>query len=135
MDISWQGLIAGAIAFFVVLYERKRSVYAEQEGVLKSGLITKGFGLVTLLFSVVPFGVFLTGNYQVDKPGETIALIGLTLSFGIAAIYYIAEGFFVKGAYNDTSIVFVTPWAGKKDEKWCDLESVEFNCWWSWYVL
>ncbi len=135
MDINWQGLITGTITVFVITYFTKRATYAAQEGELKFGLFMKGLGLVCLLFSVVPFVVFLTGYYQVDKPGETIALIGLTIGFGIGAIYALAEGFFVKGTYDDTGIVFSTPWSGKKNERWNDLESINYNGWCYWYIL
>lgn len=82
-----------------------------------------------------PFCSLLTGNYQVDKPGETTALICLSIGFGIGALYTLAEGFFVKGSYDKESITFTTPWTGVKNEKWEDLQSVNFNGWCYWYVL
>jgi|TARA_R110002096_G_scaffold175633_1_gene351463 hypothetical protein len=135
MDINWQGLITGAVTVFVITYFTKRASFAAKEGQLKFGLFMKGLGLVCLLFSVTPLVVLITGNYQVNKPGETTALIGLTIGFGIGAIYTLAEGFFVKGSYDEESISFTTPWTGKKTEKWHNLESVNFNGWAYWYVL
>jgi hypothetical protein len=135
MDINWQGLITGAVTVFVITYFVKKAVYASEPGELKFGLFMKSLGVACLLFSVVPFIVFLTGNYQVEKPGETTALICLTIGFGIGAIYTLAEGFLVKGTYNESTITFYTPWSGGKNEKWEDLESVKFNGWCYWYVL
>ena len=135
MEINWQGIITGIITISVITYFTRKSLYSAREGELKFGLFMKGLGLVCLLFSVGPFFVLITENYQVQKAGETTALIGLTVGFGIAAIYTLAEAFLVKGSYNETSILFSTPWTGSKREKWDDLESVEFNGWCYWYVL
>lgn len=98
MDINWQGLIAGAVTVFVITYFTKKATFAAKEGELKFGMFMKGLGLVCLLFSVVPFVVLLTGNYQIDKPGETTALIGLSIGFGIGAFHTLVEGFFSKVA-------------------------------------
>lgn len=114
MDISWQGLITGTITVFVITYFMKKAVYAAEPGELKFGLFIKSLGLACLLFSAIPFVVFLTGHYQAEKSGETTALIGLTIGFGIAAIYTLAEGFLVKGTYNESTITFYTPWSGEK---------------------
>ena len=135
MEINWQGIITGIVTVSVITYFTRKSLYAAQEGELKFGLFMKGLGLACLLFSVGPFIVLVTESYQVQKPGETTALIGLTIGFGIAAIYTLAEAFLVKGSYNETSIQFSTPWTGSKSEKWDDLESVDFNGWCYWYVL
>lgn len=135
MDINWQGLIAGAVTVFVITYFTKKATFAAKEGELKFGMFMKVLGLACLLFSVVPFVVLLTGNYQINKPGETTALIGLSIGFGIGALYTLVEGFFVKGSYDHESINFSTPWTGKKSEKWDDLQTVKFNGWCYWYVL
>ncbi|WP_028886805.1 hypothetical protein [Teredinibacter turnerae] len=135
MDINWQGLITGAVTVYVLTYFTKKASFAAEEGELKFGLFMKGLGLVCLLFSIVPFVVMVTGNYQVDKPGETSALIWLTIGFGVGAIYTLGEGFFVKGRYDQDFISFSTPWTGKKQEKWDNLESVKFNVWCYWYTL
>ncbi len=135
MEINWQGIITGIVTVAVITYFTRKALYAAEEGQLKFGLFMKVLGFVSLIFSVGPFIVLLTENYQVQKPGETTALIGLTIGFGIAAAYTLAEGFLVKGSYNDVSIQFSTPWTGRKCEKWDDLESVHFNRWGYWYVL
>lgn len=135
MNINWQEIITGIVTVSVITYFIRKSLYAAQAGELKFGLFMKGLGLVCLLFSVGPFLALVTENYQVQKPGETTALIGLTVGFGIAAAYTLAEAFFVKGTYNETLIQFSTPWTGRKFEKWDDLESVDFNGWCYWYVL
>jgi hypothetical protein len=135
MDINWQVLTIAVISVAVIKFFSIKTFQSAQEGELKFSLFIKGLGLVCLLFSAVPLFVFLTGNYQVDKPGETNALIGLTIGFGLGAFYTLAEGFFVKGSYDNTSIMFSTPWTRKKIEKWDDLESIKFNRSCYWYVL
>jgi hypothetical protein len=135
MDINWQGLISGAITVFVIGYFIKRAMYASIEGELRFGRFMIGLGLACLLFSVVPLVVLITENYQVNKPGETKALIGLIIGFGIGAIYCLIEAFFVKGSFDESGISFFTPWTGMKEEKWDDLVSIDFNDWCYWYVL
>ncbi|MCJ8271056.1 MAG: hypothetical protein MJK04_16850, partial [Psychrosphaera sp.] len=97
--------------------------------------LIKGLGLVCLLFAVVLLYVFLTESYQVDKPGETTALIGLLTVLGLFAFLFVLEGFFVKGFCNKSTVHFMTPWTGTKDEKWQDIESVKFNVWCQWLVI
>jgi hypothetical protein len=119
----------------LITYVINSASHSAKKGQLKYGLFIKGLGVVCFLFSVIPFIVFLTGNYQIDKPGETAALIGLTLGFGVGAVYAIGEGFFVNGAYDQNSIKFTTPWTGVKNERWEDLQSIKFNSICYWYVL
>lgn len=135
MDINWQGLITGAVTVFVITYFTKKAKFGVEDGQLKFGLFIKGLGIACLIFSLVPLVVLVTGNYQVEKPGETVALVGLAVGFGIAAIYSLAEGFLVRGQFDDKGIHFSTPWTGVKKEAWSDLESVAFNGWCYWYLL
>ena len=125
MDINWLGLIAGAVTLFLINYFSNKASFSVKEGELKFDVFIKGLGILCFMFSVVPFFVLLTGNYQVDKPGETAALICLMIAFGISAIYVLGEGFFIKGSYDIESILFSTPWTGEKNEKWDDLQSAE----------
>lgn len=135
MDFNWQRIITAVIIVITIYYLKEKAPYASKNGELKYGLLMKGFGLVTLLFSVVPFVILLIGNYQVDKPGETKALVGITIGFGLGAIYTITEGFFVKGNFDNKSINFTTPWTGAKHEKWEDLQSIKFDRISYWHVL
>jgi|GEM_PF-1321488 len=135
MDINWQGLITAAITVFVITYFTKKSRFEVQEGQLKFGLFIRGLGIACLIFSLVPLIVLVTGNYQVEKPGEAVALVGLAVGFGIGAVYSLAEGFLVKGRFDDKGIYFSTPWTGVKEEAWADLEAVTFNGWCYWYLL
>ncbi len=102
---------------------------------LRFGNTIKGLGLVCLLLFFIPMFVLITGNYQIDKPGETTALIALIIGFGIASFYTLAEAFLVRGSYDSFSIKFSTPWTESKDERWEDLISVTYNGWCSWYLL
>jgi hypothetical protein len=135
MEIHWQALISGMFTLTVITYFIKRSAFSVKRGILKFGLFLKVFSLGCLVLSLVPLAILLTENYQVEKPGETTALIGLSVGFGIAALYMLAESFLVKGTYNKDSIRFFTPWTGKKNEHWSDLQSVHFNAWCYWYLL
>lgn len=135
MDINWPALIAGAAVASVFTYYAGRASDARQPGELKFGSLIKGLGLVCLIIPVGSLLVFLSGNYQVGKPGETAALLGLSLGFGVLAIYTLAEGFLVRGSYDESAISFSSPWSGRKNEKWEDLESVEFNRLCGWYEL
>ena len=135
MDINLQDLIVGVLSLMTLAYFTKKSIYAAAPGKLRFGSFIKGLGLACLVFSVVPLAVLLTGNYEVEKAGETTALIALILGFGVVAIGLIAEGFFVKGRFSDEAIHFKSPWTGVKDERWCDLESLSFNRLLQWYTL
>jgi hypothetical protein len=135
MDINWQGFITVTLTAFVIAYFTTKARFEAKKGQLQYGLFMKGLGLVSLLIAVVPFLILITGSYQVDRSGETTALIGIVIGFGIGAIYTLGEGFLVKGRYDKESISFTTPWTGKKHEKWDDLESIKFNAKCYWYVL
>lgn len=135
MDINLKALVIGVLSLTALAYFTKKSIYAAEPGKLRFGSFIKGLGLACLVFSVIPLAVLLTGNYEVDKPGETTALIGLILGFGVLAIGLIAEGFFVKGSFSEESIHFKSPWTGTKDECWSDLESLSFNRLCQWYTL
>lgn len=135
MELDWKSIITSVIFIAVVGYVTKKANYGVAEGELKFGLFMKCFGFACLAFSATTMVVYLTGHYQVNKAAETTALIGLTLFFGLGAIYTLAEGFLVKGHFDECAITFTTPWNGTKQEVWEALESVEFNHWCSWYVL
>lgn len=135
MEFNWQGIIASALTVGLTTYAINSARHSVQKGQLKYGLIIKGLGIVCLICCLGPLWVYLTDNYQVNKPGQATALIGLTIGFGFFAICSIAEGFFVKGNYDESSITFSTPWTGRKSCHWRDLESVTLNILCDWYVL
>jgi len=127
-----------AIIFIIgisITYFEVKSGCSAQEGELRFGLFIKSLGLICLLISSVAFVVLLTENYNAEKFGETTALIGLIVSFGVGAFYVLLDAFFVKGNYDQKSIYFSTPWTGIKNEKWCDIKSVTYNSACSWHVL
>jgi hypothetical protein len=135
MEFNWQGIIISAFTVGLITYAINSASHSVQKGQLKYGLFIKGLGIACLIFCLGPFWVYLTDSYQVNKPGQATALIGLTIGFGFLAISTIAEGFFVKGSYDESSINFSTPWTGSKSSNWRDLESVKFNILCCWYVL
>lgn len=135
MDLTWQMLFTVAVTLGIATYAIKKATYATKEGELRFGAFMKVLGLICVAFSVIPFYVLLTGKYDVEKPGETPALIGLIIGFGFAAVFILAEALLVKGSYNHHSITFSTPWSGTKTERWEDLESIKFSGTFSWYLL
>jgi len=135
MDIKLQGLVTALITVSIIAYVVKKAAYAQKPGELRFGLFMKCLGLVCLLSSVIPFIIFLTENSQTGNPGDTTALISLTIGFGIGAIYILLESLYVKGTYDERTITFYTPWTGKKSEQWEDLDSVKFNILCSWHAL
>lgn len=135
MDFDFQTALTTGLTVAVIGYLTNRAVYSQNKGNLKYGIPMKVIGVLCLAFSVVPFIVLLTQNYQVEKPGETTALISLTIGFGLGAIYSIGEPFFVNGNYDNEKIEFFSPWSGRKIKQFKDLESFSFNPFCSWYVL
>jgi hypothetical protein len=135
MEFNWQGIITSALTVGVITYAINSTSHSVEKGHLKYGLFIKGLGIVCLICFLGPLWVYLTDIYQVNKPGEATALIGLTIGFGFFAICTIGEGLFVKGNYDESSINFSTPWTGSKASNWRDLESVKFNILCCWYVL
>ena len=135
MDFDFQTALTTGLTVAVIGYLTNRAVYSQKKGNLKYGIPMKVIGVLCLAFSIVPFIILLTQNYQVDKPGETTALISLTIGFGLGAIYTIGESFFVNGNYDNEKLEFFSPWSGSKIKEFKDLESCSLNPFCSWYVL
>lgn len=135
MDFDYQSAITAGLTVAIIGYLTNRAVYGQKKGKLKYGIPMKILGIACLIFSVVPFIMLLAQNYQVDKPGETTALIGLTVGFGIGAIYTLGESFFVNGNFDNEKIEFFSPWSGAKIKEFKDLDNCSLNPFCSWYVL
>lgn len=135
MDVNWQALVTGSVIVVTISYITSKARFSVAEGELKYGYFMKGFGILCLLISLLLLALLLTANYQVNKPGETISLLGLIIGFSAMAIYMIGEAFFVKGRFDQDTISFTSPWKGYREEKWINLESVSFNSFGGYHVL
>ena len=140
MDNIWHGFFStgvftALIILVVVTYVTVTAGKSAEPGQLKFPKFIKALGIVCFMFFIVPLWFFLTDNYDVDKPGETPAIIGLILGFGFFAVYFLGEGFLLRGGYDRTNIWFFSPWTGKKRQTWSTLDSLSFNRAMYWYVL
>jgi hypothetical protein len=135
MEIDWQSALSTGLTVSVIGYLTNRAVYSQKKGNLKYGMPLKILGIICFLVTIVPLYVLLTKNYQVDKPGETTALIGLAVAFGLGAIYFIIESFFVFGNYDCNKIEFFSPWSGTKIQEFKNLESCGLNPFCGYYAL
>lgn len=84
-----------------------------------------------LLFALLPIAT----TFLADHDKEFWAKVLLVVGFGCAAVYCFGEAAFVRGTFDESGIEFVTPWTGRKREKWPDLVSIDFSNWAAWYVL
>jgi len=135
MDASViSGLIGGIIALIFVSLISSKVRNSSNGNQLKYG-----WGFLVLGWSCIAFValaiylLFYDLNVWEDR-GELYSVIGLFIGFGAGAIYTFGE-YKVWGSYDDDGIVLYTPWTGRKEEKWCDLDSVKYNSNASWYVL
>lgn len=124
-------LIGGTIAAALTAYVAKRVGRDAAPGQLKFGAFMWVLGCVCLAFALLPVAITVFANH--DR--EFWAKAGLFVGFGIGGLYCLGEAAFVHGTYDEEGIEFFTPWTGIKQEKWCDLKSVELNVWCSWYTL
>lgn len=125
------GLIGGVIAVALTTYIAKRVGRSGQPGQLRFGPFMWGLGVVCLVFAIFPIAVTLLAGHDRDF----WAKIGLFVGFGGGGIYCLLEVALVRGSFNEEGIHFTTPWTGTKNEKWCDLVSLELNDWCSWYTF
>lgn len=109
--------------------------YSSGNVILDYGRFIKGLALVCVLLSVFFLYMYAISYYQVDKPGQTLALFGLIGGFGFLGIVTWLEAFCVKGSFNRQYIELKTPWNGLKKQHWTCLESVDFNPWMCWTVF
>ena len=102
---------------------------------LKFGWSLLVLGICLLAFSSLAFSAYFYDKDVWKKLSEFISISLLFTVFGSAAIYYLVEYFKVYGRYDNTEILFSTPWSGVKHEKWDDLLTITYNGSASWYVL
>ncbi|NCT83312.1 MAG: hypothetical protein GXC94_09230 [Comamonadaceae bacterium] len=131
MSVIVSGLIGGAIAAALTTYIAKKAGKAGDAGSLHFGTFLWGVAFACLGLAILPVAIAL---FAVDHSAlwtKAIAVIG----FGVGAIYCFAEAAFVKGSFDSDEITFSTPWSGRKQGKWQDLQSVQYNDWANWYTL
>ena len=90
-----------------------------------------GLGVACILFSLLPIAMTVLAGHDKDFWAKVLLFVG----FAVGGIYCLMEAALVRGAFDDEGIRFKTPWTGEKIEKWCDLESIDFNAACSWYTL
>jgi len=83
--------------------------------------------IVSLLIALFVVVIYLTGSLQIQKTGEVVLAIALFIFFGLVGVYSLFESKFTKGRYDEDSISFASLWTGKKEERWDDLISVNYN--------
>lgn len=125
------GLIGGVVAVALTSYIANRVGKSGEKGQLSFGPFLWGLAFACLAFSLFPLAFILLGDHH----KEFWAKFGLFVGFGAGAIYCFGEVIFVRGRFDDHEIHFSTPWTGQKDERWCDLVSVQENDWCNWYTL
>lgn len=129
------GLIGGVVAVLLVSYISSRIRGKASEGQLKFGWGLLVLGCCCLGFVALAIWALFYDLDAWERPTELLSIIGLFIGFGAGAVYCFIEYFKAYGSYDKNSIVFNSPWTGKKEEKWSDLVSVEYKSNASWYVL
>ena len=134
---SWisSGLIGGLVAIVVGVIFTNAARRKVTNGELKHGLLILVLALACLALSLFAVWAFFYDEDVHEKTSEFVAVLGLFLGFGIAALACFAEYFKVKGRFDSHGIAFHTPWTGSKKENWDDLVSAKFNASMSWYTL
>jgi hypothetical protein len=99
------------------------------KGSIKKGALKGRKVLISISFLLAVFSLFLcydwmSGRYESEGDSYYLAFL-TTILFG-GAIYFLGEGYFVKGKFDETKIVFQTPWTGRKESKWSLLRDVSF---------
>lgn len=122
------GIIGGAISVLLTVYIARRVGRGADPGTLRFGVILWLLAGACLAFALVPISLYLFFGHE----DQLSARLFLFFGFGLGAIYCFGEAAFVRGGYNNDGIEFFTPWTGLKKEKWNELESIEFNSWFSW---
>lgn len=125
------GIIGGAIAMALTAYMAKKVGRQGDPGQLRFGAFIWILGGACLLLAGLPVGVTVFAGDE----EELVAKGALFVGFGLGAVYLFGEAAFVRGTFDEEGIDFYTPWTGRNQEKWNDLESVKFNGWMSWYTL
>lgn len=128
-------LISGLAAAILIAFLASKIRTAPADGKLSFGwdLALLGWGC-TAIVAYAGWAFFFDQNVQTDRT-QLLAAIALVLGFGLGAIYFLGEYFKVRGTYDDNGIDFVTPWTGRKTEKWTDLQSASFASIGGWHAL
>jgi len=117
----WSAIIV--IAFFL-LYPIvfKGSI---KKGNLKGRKVLICISLLLAIFALFPSYDWLSGRF--DSEGDSFYLAFLIIILLGGAVYFFGEGYLVKGKFNETKIIFQTPWTGRKECNWSLLRDVDFN--------
>lgn len=129
------GLLGGAVAVLLGPVITRSAAAKQTNGRLYYGSWLFLLGLVCLLFTASLGWKFLFGEELFNNSADAIYGLILICSFGLSAYASLAEYFKVKGQFDSCIITFYSPWTGRKEERWENLVSANFNALMYWFVL
>ncbi len=129
-----------AVAFAVVLlahiiarlvHQRVLREMKPEQQVLRysHGLWLVGFA------GLIFFGWGYYNLYITQAQPQTNGVIWGMILIAILSLYTLIEGLFVKGYYDDQQVVLFSPWTGKKQQVWHEVENCRYNSIAMWYVF
>ncbi len=120
-------IIAGVIIAKSINMGKKR-------GKLFYGRWLLWIGLGSLAFVALMLFVLIENQVQSDK-SQYIALYILIASFTISGLASILEYCLTKGEYSKDGLKYRTPWSGKKEYRWYQIDKIEYNQLMHWYIM
>lgn len=130
MSVLAAGLFGAFAAWFAVRWIGARLRIGAGDGTLVFAPFLERLGILQLLGVAVLVWVALSREHD-NYP----ALIALAVVLAVGGVYCLCEGIMTRGKVDDTGIVFITPWGGKRDEAWRDLRKVHYRSYLGMYVL
>ena len=130
MSVLAAGLFGAFAAWFAVRWIGARLRIGAGDGSLVFAPFLERLGILQLLGVGVLAWVALSREHD-NYP----ALIALAVVLAIGGVYCLCEGIMTRGKVDDTGIIFITPWGGRRDEAWRDLRSVHYRSYCGMYVL
>jgi len=100
------------------------------KGSIKKGALKGRKVLIIISFLLAAFLLFLCYDWmsgRFESEGDSYYLAFLTTILFGGTIYFFGEGYLVKGKFDETKIVFQTPWTGRKECNWSLLRYVNFS--------
>ncbi|NHZ94991.1 hypothetical protein [Massilia sp. CCM 8734] len=130
MSVLAAGLFGAFAAWFAVRWIGARLRTGAGDGSLVFAPFLERLGILQLLGVAVLAWVAFSREHD-NYP----ALIALALALAIGGVYCLCEGIMTRGKVDDSGIVFITPWGGRRNEAWRDLRSVRYRSYCAMYVL
>lgn len=130
MSVLAAGLFGAFAAWLAVRWIGARLRTGAGDGSLVFAPFLERLGILQLLGVAVLAWVAL--SRQLDS---YTALAALAVALAIGGVYCLCEGIMTRGKVDETGIVFITPWGGRRDEAWHDVRSVRYRSCCAMYVL